>query len=347
VQQPHPIQYSVHTVWPQSPVFKEDLRRFGATCRIVRGLRQARFGAIGTRPASFNSVRYSEKLLEHTGITIDVIDLSDVLGRARQLADSDEKVKAKLADIRAYVNSSPVPTEAMFKMAKLALVIEDWITENGLMGTAIQCWTAMQEHFGVVPCTIMSMMGKGLLPSACEVDIVGVIAMYVLQLASGTPSAIVDWNNNYDDEEDKCILFHCSNFPVEFYDQPPTMDDHAILELVMPKANTWGSLQGRIKSGPVTFLRMSTDDVSGKLTGYVAEGQSTKDPASTWGGVGVVEVPHLQELLRFICENNFEHHVSINMSSFGASVKEALGKYLGWHIHGHAIAGQPSRNILV
>jgi len=326
-----------HVVRPESPSFKEDLRRFGATCRVVRGLRNSRFGAIGTRPAPFNSVRYSEKLLEHTGITIDVIDLSDVLGRAGRLSDTDPMVKDKLEQLNRYINTSPVPPEALAKMAKLGVVIENWVTENDLQGTAIQCWTAMQEHFGIVPCTIMSMMGNGLLPSACEVDIPGVIAMYVLQLASGSPSAIVDWNNNYEDDEDKCVLFHCSNFPKDFYEQPPTMDDHAILELVMPKNLTWGSIQGRIKPGPVTFLRMSTDDVEGKLTGYVVEGESTTDPAATWGGIGVVRVPRLQDLLRFICERNFEHHVSMNMSSFGNSIHEALGKYLGWRVHGHGL----------
>jgi L-fucose isomerase-like protein len=331
-----------HVVWPTSPSFRQDLQRFGGTCRVVKGLRKSRFGAIGTRPAPFNSVRFSEKLLEYAGITIDVIDLSDVLGRAGTLSDTDAAVQTKLSAIQKYVNTSPVPGSSLLKMAKFGVVVDSWMQENGLCGTAIQCWTAMQEHWGVVPCTLMSMMGSDLHPSACEVDIVGVIAMYALQLASGKPSAIVDWNNNYEDEDDKCVLFHCANYPKDFYEQPPTMDDHAILELVMPKEITWGSLQGRIKTGPVTFLRMSTDDVEGKLSAYVAEGKSTNDPAFTWGGIGVVEVPRLQELLRYICENNFEHHVSINMSAVGGSIADALSGYLGWHVHPHNIAAGAS-----
>ena len=326
-----------HVVWPNSQSFRQDLQRFGGTCRVVKGLRNSRFGAIGTRPAPFNSVRYSEKLLEHAGITVDVIDLADVLGRAGKLADSDAKVQAKIAAIKKYVNTSPVPAPSLLKMAKFGAVVDSWIEENELNGTAIQCWTAMQEHWGVVPCTLMSMMGNSLRPSACEVDVAGVVAMYALQLASGKPSAIVDWNNNYEDEEDKCVLFHCANYPADFYDKPPTMDDHAILELVMPKEITWGSLQGRIKTGPVTFLRMSTDDVEGKLTSYIAEGESTNDEALTWGGVGVVHVPRLQELLHYICRNNFEHHVSINMAKVGGSIADALEGYLGWKVHPHNI----------
>jgi L-fucose isomerase-like protein len=328
---------SKHTVSPTSPSFKQDLQRFGGTCRIVRGLHNSRFGAIGVRPAPFNSVRYSEKLLEYSGITVDVIDLSDVLRRANALSDTDAKVQAKLSAIHNYANVGEAPSSSLAKMAKFGVVVEDWVHENELAGTAIQCWTALQENFGIVPCTLMSMMGNTLFPSACEVDVAGVIAMYVLQLASGQPSAIVDWNNNYEDDDDKCVIFHCANFPKEFYEQTPVMDEHQILGNVMPKSITWGSLQGRIKAGPISFLRMSTDDVNGKLTAYVTEGESTSDPATTWGGVGVVRVPRLQQLLRYICENNFEHHVSINLSAVGGSALDALKGYLGWHVYGHEI----------
>jgi len=118
----------------------------------------------------------------------------------------------------------------------------------------------------------------------------------------------------------------------------PAMDAHAILGNIMPANVTWGSLQGRIKAGPVTFFRMSTEDVKGKLTAYVTEGESTVDPAETWGGIGVVRVPKLQELLRYVCVNNFEHHVSINMAAVGGSIADALKGYLGWDTYAHHIA---------
>ena len=82
-------------------------------------------------------------------------------------------------------------------MAKFAIVVDDWMTSLGLTATAIQCWSSMQKNYGVNVCTVMSMMSEQMLPSACEVDIAGVVSMYALQLASGKPSALVDWNNNY------------------------------------------------------------------------------------------------------------------------------------------------------
>ena len=328
-----------HTVSPSTPGFLDDLRNFGATCRIVRGLRSARFGQIGARPGPFNSVRYSEKILEHAGISIDTLDLSEVIGRIGKLSDQDSQVQAKLQAIQNYTNVGQAPQSALLKMAKLAVVVENWIADNQLVGTAIQCWNSMQDFLGVVPCTVMSMMSNGLVPSACEADVAGVIGMYVLQLASGTPSAIVDWNNNYEDEDDKCVIFHCSNFPKHFYASPTVMDTHELLMKVSSRENTWGTLQGKIKTGPVTFLRVSTDDMTGQLTAYATEGESVPDPAPTWGGIGVVQIPRLQQLLRYICEQNFEHHVSVNLSSVGTSVVEALRHYLGWNVFAHEIGG--------
>jgi L-fucose isomerase-like protein len=326
-----------HAVWPNSESFRKDLRQFGATCRIVRGLQNARFGAVGVRPASFNSVRYSEKLLEAAGISIDVIDMADILKQVGSLKDSDPRVLAKLDKVEQYTSIGNAPKPALIKMSKLGVVVDKWIEDNALVGTAIQCWTTLQEYLGIVPCTMMAMMGSGFLPSACEVDVVGVIAMYALQLASGTPSAIVDWNNNYRDDDDKCVIFHCSNFPKEFYEKPTTMDRHEILATVVPKEATWGTLQGRIKQGPLTFLRISTNDATGVISAYVAEGESTNDPAQTWGGLGVVHLPRLQQLLRHVCKHNFEHHVSINLSRVGGSVVDALRNYLRWEIYAHNI----------
>lgn len=60
------------------------------------------------------------------------------------------------------------------------------------------------------------MFSEGPVPAACEVDISGLIGMLILQTASESPSAILDWNNNYGDNPDKMVLFHCSKLP-KFY----------------------------------------------------------------------------------------------------------------------------------
>ena len=183
---------------------------------MVNGLRKARLGAVGARPGAFNTVRYSEKLLQASGMSVTTLDLSEVLGWVTRLPDEDGAVAKKLADIKAYADYGSVPPPSLVKMAKLGVVIERWMDENDLVATAIQCWTSLQRNFGVNVCTLMSIMSERLMPSACEVDITGVVSMYALQLASGTPSALVDWNNNYGDDPNKCVFFHCGNWAKSF-----------------------------------------------------------------------------------------------------------------------------------
>ncbi len=339
------IKYSLttlHTVDPESESFLSDLRKFAATCRVVRGLRSARVGVIGARPAAFNTVRFSEKLLERAGISVETLDLSEVLGRAARLKADDPKLKTKLEEMGVYVNSKGVPNEAMIRMAKLGVVIDGWMADNALVASAIQCWTALEEFYGVVPCTLMSMMSNRLIPSACETDITGVIGMYAMLLASGKASAIVDWNNNYADDPDKGVIFHCSNLPKDLFvtesvsvEDAPKMDYQAIIAGTVGKENTFGTVVGRLRAVPFTYCRVATDDFKGAVTAYLGEGELTNDPLKTFGGYGVVKINHFQQLLTYICQNGFEHHVAVNPALVADSVYEAFTRYLGWSVYYH------------
>jgi L-fucose isomerase-like protein len=326
---------STHTQRPESPDFHDDLRRFAATCRVYRGLKSARIGAIGARPAAFKTVRYSEKLLEASGIAVETIDLSEILGRIGRLKDTDRFVKAKLDAMHDYVDTDGIPAAALVKMAKLGLVIDRWMKEADVTISAVQCWTSLEEFFGVVPCTLMSMMSDVNLPSACEVDVCGTVAMHALTLASETPAALLDWNNNYGDDPDKAVCFHCSNLPRSFFDDAQ-MDYQAIIAGTVGRENTYGTITGKIKAGPMTFARFSTHDRTGMIRGYVGEGAFTKDPLKTFGGAGVVEIPRLQPLLRMICANGFEHHVAGTFGHVADAVHEATTRYLDWDVLRHA-----------
>lgn len=335
--QQYGIKYTLtseHTMDPQEEAFLRDLRKFVSTCAVVRALRQARLGSIGARPASFNTVRYSERLLEQSGISVETIDLSEIFGRIERLKSGETEVKAKLDDIRAYVSIDGLPADKLEKMAKLGVVIDRWMREQHLHATAVQCWTSMQQYFGIVPCTLMSMMSSGLLPSACEVDVPGLVGMYALQEASGKPSALLDWNNNYGDDPDKGVVFHCSNLPKEMF-EAIHMDYHEILSGTVGRENTLGTLQGRIKPSAFTYCKVATDDVNGRIAAYVGEGAFTGDPLLTFGGYGVVQVPRFQQLLAYICEQGFEHHVAMNLSTVGGAVQEAFTKYMGWDVYHH------------
>ena len=302
------IQYSLttnHTVTPNSDQFKKDLAWFTGVCRVYRGLQNLRIGNIGARPTAFNTVRYSEKLLEHAGISVETLDLSEVLGRIDRMKDNDDAAQAKLQAIEKYVTTSGVPKPALLKMAKLGAVIDHWMKATHVTISAVQCWTSIEEYLGVVPCTVMSMMSNELLPSACEVDVCGTLSMYALALASETPSALLDWNNNYGDDPNKAVCFHCSNLPKHFF-ADVRMDFQEIIAGTVGKENTFGTVVGRVKPSPMSFARFSTDDLHGEIRAYVGEGRFTSDPLETFGGAGVVEDPphakapplHLRKRLR-------------------------------------------------
>jgi len=171
--------------------------------------------------------------------------------------------------------------------------------------------------------------------SACETDIMGTVAMYAMAQASGRPSALVDWNNNYGEDPDKGVIFHCSNLPKDLFQIEPNMDFQEIIAGAVGKENSWGTVVGRLKRSPLTYLRLGTDDAWGVIRAYVGEAEVTDDPLETFGGYGVVRIPEFQKLLAFICENGFEHHVAVNPTHIAAGVKEALEKYLGWDVYMH------------
>ena len=324
----------MHTVHPLTDSFRADLARFVGVCRVVKGLKRARLGAVGARPAIFNTVRYSEKLLEACGISVTTVDLSEILGSARKLADQDPQVQERVEAIRAYIDTGNAPSEALVKMAKLGVVLDDWTAANELDATAVQCWTSIQQNYGVNACTLMSMMSDRLMPSACEVDVTGAVSMYALQLASGRPSALVDWNNNYADDPDKCVLFHCGNWARSFFSEA-RMANAEILATVLGTENTYGTVSGQAAASPMTFARVTTDDRRGKIRTYVGEGRLTSDPLDTFGSRAVAEIPGLQKLMQYICRNGFAHHAAMNASRSAAILAEAFETYLGWEVYYH------------
>lgn len=331
------IKYSLttkHVVSPKDESFINDLKNFTATCRVVNGLRKVRIGAVGARPTAFNTVRYSEKLLQRNGISVTTVDLSEILGNANKLTADDKSVKEKLEKIHAYTNTGLTPPDKLVQIAKLDVVLADFMEENSLDATAIQCWTSIQKNYGCNVCTSMSMMSENMLPSACEVDVTGTLTMYAMQLASGSPSALVDWNNNYADDDSKCVLFHCGNWAKSFL--PDIMMSTApILGTSVGTENTYGALDGRTPASPLTYGRISTDDCRGVIKAYFGEGELTNDALNTFGNRAVAKIDNLQGLMQYVCRNGFEHHVVMNASKTASILKEACENYLGWEVYQH------------
>jgi len=325
-----------HTYPIDSPEFRNDLDFFARVCRVVKGLRHARIGAIGARPAAFQTVRFSEKLLQEAGITVVPVDLSVIIAGANALKDGDPAVQAKLAEIRAYGRIPDyIPEANILKQARLSVTIDRWMEENECDASAVECWDSIQRNYGCATCLSMAMMGDRLMPSACEVDVVGAVSMYALLLASGNPPAFQDWNNNYGTDREMCINTHCSNFPRTFIGREVEISNLDVLGASLGADRCFGAVKGQAAAGPVTFFRISTDDPRGIIKAYLGEGEMTDDPVSIQGGSAVLRVPGLQTLLDYMCKNGFEHHVAVTRGHCADVLDEAINTYLGWDLYYH------------
>ena len=328
---------STHTCPIDSQAFKDDVAYFARVCRVVRGLRSARIGAIGARPAAFQTVRFSEKLLQTAGITVVPVDLSEIIFGAQSLKDDDLTVKAKLQDVLGYGTiPEGIPSVNILKQAKLSVTIDRWMDENECVASAVECWDSIQKNYGCATCLSMAMMGDRLMPSACEVDVVGAVSMYTLLLASGNPPSFQDWNNNYGTDRDKCINTHCSNFPKSFMGREVEVGNLDILGASLGADNCFGAIKGQAAPGPVTYFRMSTDDPRGVIKAYLGEGEMTDDTVGNFqGGSAVLKIDGLQKLLDYMVKNGYEHHVAVTRDHAADVIYEALTTYLGWDVYYH------------
>jgi L-fucose isomerase-like protein len=325
-----------HTSDVDGAEFAADLDRFVRICRVVRGLRNCRIGAIGARTGAFQTMRFSEKLLQAAGITVVTVDLSEIIAAAQAIRDDASELEAMLSEINSYGKiAAHIKPQNIAKQARWTIAVNRWIAENECEASAIQCWRSLQDNFGCATCLTMSMMGEKLMPSACEVDVMGALSMHALALAAQAPSAILDWNNNYGKEVDKCVCTHCGNFPKSFIGDTPEIGELAVIGSVVGKEKCFGAVKGKVRPGPMTFFRASTDDRHGVIKSYVGEGEFTDDPFAMDGGIAVTKVPRLREALSFVARNGFEHHVAMVRGHHAGAVHEAVMRYLEWPIHHH------------
>lgn len=326
---------ALHTYSIYSDQLVKDIDKFAGVCRVVNGLRHARIGAIGARPAGFQTVRASEKLLQKSGITVVPVDLSEILGVARKIEDTDEELLKKLDEIKCYAAVPKEYSDKLALQAKFGVAVERWIEANQIDAVAVQCWDSLEQNYGCAACVTMSMLGEKLLPAACEVDIAGAVSMYALTLAAQGQSALLDWNNNFAEDRNKCVCTHCGNFPKSFVQNDLKLGTLGVLGRTLGKVNTFGAVYGKVTKGDFTFFRISTDDTKGCIKAYLGTGEITDDPYGMDGCIAVTKVNNLQTLMKHICKKGFEHHVAMVRNDVKEILNEAIENYLGWNLYVH------------
>lgn len=323
-----------HTCHPSSAEFMRQLDIFGRVCQVVKNMRRMNVGSIGIRPTAFKTIRFDEITLQNNGITVEAFDLLQLLDLMDHVDTGSEEYQSALGLVRDASDMSRVPDEKVNQLARLYLALKKLIKDYRLDAIAIRCWSDLQNTIGITPCLINGLLDQEGLPAACETDVCNAIAMYALQSASGKPPLCMDWNNNFKNEPDKCILFHCGNVSPD----QMTAKGHVISHVMLDKGReelggvAWGCNQGRIKPGPLTYLSSKT--VDGKLSFYLGQGQVTEDEIEEgfFGCAGVVEIPNLQKVLLGVCKGGYRHHVSMTLAHVETALREAFTNYLGYEI---------------
>jgi len=317
-----------HVTHPASIAFRSSVDRFDRTCRVVKGVRDMVVGAIGARTTPFKTVRADEVALQRHGVTVETLDLSGVLARMKEVRTSSAAYKDKAAELEACTRWDQVPEDKFRALVRLGVVLDDIIEEYAMDAIALRCWLELQQQAGISPCILLGMLNERGIAAACEVDVANAVAMHALAQASDGPTALLDWNNNYGDDEDKCILFHCGPVPPSMMAGPGTITDHAILENALGKGCGYGCNVGRIAPDDFTFASMLTDD--GKVKFYLGHGAFVDEPvaADFFGCAGVAHIPRLQDVLLYVGRHGFRHHVAVTPGWVGEPLREAFDRYL-------------------
>lgn len=323
--------FEPHVVHPLSDSFRKNLNDFAAVCRIVGGMRSFSIGAIGARTTKFKTVRYDEITLQKYGITVEAFDLSELFHRVSKYRDDDTKVTARENELKNYTNCCRVPDKKMTVLAKVSVVIDDFISDYGLDCVTLRCWEEMQTVLGIAPCVLLGYLNNRGIVASCEIDLCSAINMHAMKLASGKPTMCLDWNNNYGDDPDKVILFHCGPVAESLMEQTGEVTDHKMFAKENPGSG-WGSDEGRIAAADFTFSNCITEE--GKLTVYAGEGVFTGEPIEKeyFGCAGVAQIDNLQPKLIKLGRNGFRHHTSVGIGHMKAALLEAFGVYLGYDI---------------
>jgi len=320
-----------HAAHPLSDAFAQNLRDFAAVCRIVKGMKRFTIGAIGARTTAFKTVRFDEIALEKYGITVESFDLSELVYKVQNLDEKDGRIIKKIKRLSEYTNCSTVPGEKMNMLAKISVIIDEYIETYHLDAITLRCWNEMETVLRVCPCVLLSELNDRGIVASCEIDLCSAITMQAINLASEQPTAVLDWNNNYGEDENKVILFHCGPVAQSLMADKGIVTEHKMFAKNDPGSG-WGCNEGRIKAFPMTYANCQTKD--GKLIAYVSEGEFTDDIIEDgfFGCGGVAKIDHLQDKLLKLARGGFKHHTSVGVGHLKNIIEEAFGVYLGYDL---------------
>ena len=315
---------------PLSDAFHKELTEFVAICNIVKKMRYMRLGVFGARTTAFKSVRFDEGAMERLGCDTESFDFTAVMEKYNEISADSEEAKFFREKLLATADFSDAADYALDNLSRFGATLMWFVKDQKLDAISVRCWSELQHLLHIAPCSLLGIFNSLGIPASCETDASNSIAMMALHAASGTPCGCLDINNNYGEEENKAILFHCGPLPVELMTGPGHIEEHLMFTKTQGENCSWGLNVGHIKPGVVTFAGARTEN--GEVHYYVEKGVVTEDQIEDgyFGTPGVIEVENLQDKLFSMQEEGFRHHTIITAGDHVREVEEALSKYLGY-----------------
>lgn len=242
-----------------SPVFERGFTNFVAAANVVKQFRNLRILQIGPRPTSFWTMICNEgELLERFGIELHPITLIDIQRASKQIEKGSSSELAEAIDyIKTKLDWSEVTEEDVRRIAALKVAMKQYAVQNGCSAIAIQCWSALQEAMGIMPCLANAILTDEQIPVTCETDIHGAITSVMVQAATMNqlPTFFADLTVRHPENENGELLFHCGNFPVSLsVEERPKLSGHFLFDDHSP-----GTHEGEIKGGGMTLARFDGD----------------------------------------------------------------------------------------
>ena len=337
---PHIPEYPVGVAREVADMIAE----FIPAANVISGLKKLKIFAFGPRPQDFYACNAPIKPLFDLGVEVmenSELDLYDIFLKAKN-APEVKKVAADMANELGKGNTYP---DLLEKLAQYEVALTQFMEAN--LGAseygvfANKCWPAFESHFGFVPCYVNSRLASRGIPVACEVDIYGALSEYMATCATDVPATLLDINNTVPDDmymeaknkvknyksSDLFMGFHCGNTASSCL-----LDCEMKYQLIMNRLMepgkepdiTRGTLEGRIRPGDMTILRLqSTADAV--LRAYIAEGEILDIDPKSFGSIGVFAVNEMARFYRHVLiEKRFPHHTAVAFKHTGKSLFAAL-----------------------
>ena len=313
-------------LFPEDDIFKKKMSDFVRVCAVVTGFIGARIGLVGPRPERFETCICNEDaMIQQFKQRVVPTSLLDIMQRAKGLKAISPELQKIISAMKKEADLSILDSEALKNLAGLQYALRQFAQEKGLSAMGIQCWTAIQEVYGISSCYAIGRLTDAGLLTACEVDIYGALTMLVQHRVAleTTRPHFIDWTIQHQEKKNVFLSWHCGNAPPSLVCKGCSINlrSHSILSKPLGEKRTVGTAEFPLKPGVVTLNRLTERD--GRFKMLITRGRIIPSDQALRGSWSWVQVEDLDKLYRTLIKEGFTHHASLIHGDYTTAVREA------------------------